>query len=306
MHLKPARTAAIAAAIGGVLVLGLGSAQAAKAKPVQYVRCNSNALGDAIGDGGTLYLTAGCTYRVPDTLTVSQNTTIYGYEDTLVGGGPRSDYSVLYVDCMKDLTLNGVNISEGSAEDGGAIDSAGNLTINGGVFSHNSGEDGGAIYTGSGGTMAISNAVFTGNEGEDGGAIWSDTDNPLLDGVHFGQNKADKGGALYLADTATVEDSSFLGDVASSQGGAIWNDGDLTLQNITDVAGSGNELEGNEAYLGGGIYNNDWVSVGETVINSNEAHHGGGIYNGCDGEPLVLTDATIVENVFDNIYYQDC
>ncbi len=306
MHLKPARTATAVAAVGGVLVLGLGAAQAAKANPEDFVRCNANALGDAINDGGTLYLTPDCIYHVPGTLTVDTDTTIFGDGATLVGGGSRSDYSILYVDCMEDLTLNGVNLTEGSADEGGAIDNDGDLTINGGLFSHNSAGGGGAIYsTGKGASLTINNAVFTGNEGEDGGAIWSETDNPVLTGVHFGQNRAADGGALYFQNDATVQDSSFLGNVASDEGGAIWNDGGLVLQNITDVAGSGNEFEGNEAYLGGGIYNTDWVGVGESLIMSNAAHHGGGIYDACT-ETVVLTDSTIIENVTDNIYYADC
>ena len=60
MQLKPAKSAARAAVFGGILVLGLGSAQAAMAQPENYVACNPNALVSAVAgasSGGTLYLT---------------------------------------------------------------------------------------------------------------------------------------------------------------------------------------------------------------------------------------------------------
>ena len=310
MHLKPAKTAATAAAVGGVLVLGLGSATAARATPENYrVPCNADALNDAIDNadtGSTLFLAAGCTYYLPDGLTDNVDTlTIVGFETTLRGGGPDSDFSILTVNCMKTLTLDDVNFTDGSQEDGGAIDNGGHLTINGGTFSHNSGEYGGAIYSeGVSSMLTINNAVFTGNEGEYGGAIYSQDDCATLTGDHFGQNKAYDGGALYAEHDVTVADSSFLGNTAED-GGAIINYDELTLTNVTDVPGSGNTFTGNEATYGGAIYNGDWVGVGASTIAFNAAHHvggGGGIYNTCDST-ITESDSTVYSNVPDNIYY---
>lgn len=308
MHLKPARTAARAAAIGGVMALGLGSATAAMASPDAWrVPCNTNALFYALANvdsGGTLILTAGCTYYLPDGLTNNVDTlTIVGYSTTLRGGGPDSDYSILTVNCMKTLTLDGVNFTGGSAEDGGAIDNGGHLTVNGGVFSRNSAEYGAAIYSdGNTSTLAINNAVFTGNDGEHGGAIYSDDESATLTGDHFSQNKGEYGGALYADDDVTVADSTFLGNTAED-GGAIINYEDLTLTNVTDVPGSGNTFTGNQATWGGAIYNADWVGVGDSLIAYNAAHDvGGGIYNAC-GTTWDLSDSTIYGNVPDNFYY---
>jgi len=309
MHLKPARTAATAAAIGGVLVLGLGSAQAAMAKPdsTYHVSCSADALAYAlshVSSGGTLFLAAGCTYYLPGGLTDNVDIlTIVGYSTTLRGGGPDSDYSILTVNCMKTLTLDGVNFTEGSQEDGGAIDNGGDLTVNGGVFSRNSGQYGGAIYSeGNSSMLAINNAVFTSNDGKYGGAIYSDDDCATLTGDHFSQNKGEDGGALYAEDNVTVADSTFLGNTAED-GGAIINYEDLSLTNVTDVPGSGNTFTGNQATWGGAIYNADWVGVGESLIAFNAAHDvGGGIYNTCNS---TITDSgsTIYDNVTDNIYY---
>jgi predicted outer membrane repeat protein len=310
MHLKPARTAATAAAIGGALVLGLGSAQAAMANPVStyHVPCSADALAydlSHVSSPGTLFLTAGCTYYLPDGLTDNVDTlTIVGYSTTLRGGGPDSDYSILTVNCMKTLTLDGVNFTEGSAEDGGAIDNGGNLTVNGGVFSRNSGEYGAAIYSdGDLSTLAVNNAVFTGNDGEYGGAIYAQSDtSQTVTGAHFSQNKAEDGGAIYAEDDLTVADSTFLGNTAED-GGAIVNYEDLSLTNVTDVPGSGNTFTGNQATLGGAIYNGDWVGVGNSLIAFNAAHHlGGGIYNACS-TTWDLSDSTIYGNVTDNFYY---
>ncbi len=309
MHLKPAKTAASAAAIGGVLVLGLGSAQAAMANPVSvyHVPCSAGALAydlSHVGSPGILFLTAGCTYYLPDGLTNNVDTlTIVGYSTTLRGGGSDSDYSILTVNCMKTLTLDGVNFTEGSQEDGGAIDNGGHLTVNGGTFSRNSAEYGGAIESdGNTSTLAINDATFTGNDGEYGGAIYSDDDSAILTGDHFSQNKGEDGGALYAEDNVTVADSTFLGNTAED-GGAIINYEDLGLTNVTDVPGSGNTFTGNQATLGGAIYNGDWVGVGDSLIAYNAAHHlGGGIYNACSAT-WDLSGSTIYGNVTDNFYY---
>jgi predicted outer membrane repeat protein len=307
MHLKPARTAATAAAVGGILVLGLGSATAARANPENYrVPCNADALNDAIDNadsGSTLLLAAGCTYNLPDGLTDNVDTlTIVGYDTTLRGGGPRSDFSILTVNCMKILTLDGVNFTEGSTDDdGGAIDDLGSLYINGGIFSNNYGDDGGAVYADSDGTLMIDGAVFTGNTADDsGGAVYSEANVNTITGARFGQNKADSGGAIYVDYPTTVADSSFLGNTAY-QGGGIYDDGGLTLTNVTDVAGSGNTFTGNRASQGGGIYNHDDTSVGDSLIDSNVAHVGGGIYNAC-GVGFSISDSTVYLNAIGNIY----
>jgi predicted outer membrane repeat protein len=307
MRLKPARTAATAAAIGGVLVLGLGSAQAAMAKPVStyHVPCSADALAydlTNVSSPGTLFLTAGCTYYLPDGLTDNVDTlTIVGYSTTLRGGGPDSNYSILTVNCMKTLTLDGVNFTEGSATNGGAIDNSGDLTVNGGIFSHNSAEFGAAIDDTTG-ALTINDAVFTSNESEDGGAVFvEDATGATITGAHFGQNRAEYGGAIYVEEDLTVADSTFTGNTAD-QGGGIYNDATLTLTNVTDVAGSGNAFTGNIADQGGGIYNDDIAIAGDSLIVYNAAHDlGGGVYNAC-GVDFSEPGSTIYGNVTDNIY----
>jgi predicted outer membrane repeat protein len=307
MHLKPARTAASAAAIGGVLVLGLGSAQAAMAKPdsIYHVPCSMEALKydlAHVSTDGTLFLASGCTYYLNGGMADNVDTlTIVGDDTTIRGGGPDSDFIILVVPAGKTLTLDGVNFTEGSSTNGGAIDNSGDLTVNGGTFSHNNAEFGAAIDDATG-ALTINDAVFTSNESEEGGAVFvEDATGATITGAHFSQNKAEYGGAIYVEEDLTVADSTFTGNTAD-QGGAIYNDATLTLTNVTDVAGSGNAFTGNIADQGGGIYNDDIVIAGDSMIVYNAAHDlGGGVYNAC-GVDFSAPGSTIYGNVTDNIY----
>jgi predicted outer membrane repeat protein len=299
-----------AAAFGGVLVLGLGSAQAAMAQPVYRVSCNAGALDYAlsqVSSGSTLSLANGCTYHLPGGLIDDVVTlTIVGNGATLQGGGPGSDYAILTVIDGSALTLDDVSFSNGSAEKGGAIYSDGKVTINGGTFSHNRGEDGGAIYTGN--LLTINDAVFTSNEAIKGGAIDGDSADTTITGVQFSQNKAvDGGGAIWDQYVVTVADSSFDGN-AAEDGGAIYNHDNLTLTDVTGLAGSGDAFTGNVADQGGAIYNYAGyvgATIGDSLIVYNEASDvGGGIYNACNAI-FTLSDSSVFGNMTDNIYNED-
>jgi predicted outer membrane repeat protein len=312
MHFRPARTMARTAAIGAVLVLGLGSAQAAMAQPVYHVSCNAGALNYAlshVSSGSTLSLADGCNYHLPGGLIDDVVTlTIVGNGATLQGGGPDSDYAILTVIDGSALTLDDVNFSGGSAAKGGAIDSDGHVTINGGTFSHNNAQDGGAIYTGN--LLTINGAVFTSNEGIKGGAIDGDSADTTITGAQFGQNKAAYGGgAIWDQYVVTVADSTFAGNTAE-YGGAIYNHDNLTLTDVTGLAGSGDAFTGNIADLGGAIYNYAGyvgATVSDSLIVYNEASDvGGGIYNACNAI-FTLSDSSVFGNITDNIYNEnDC
>lgn len=308
MHLKPAGTAATTAAIGGILVLGLGSAQAAKASPENNVGCSADALGSAISSGGTLHLAPECTYRLQGTLTVSHNTTIYGDGATLVGGGNRSShFSIMTVDSAKDVTLYGVNFTGGwTYYNGGAIDNDGDLTVNGGTFSHNyAGTHGGAIDV-EAGSLTINNAVFIDNSSYHGGAVHTDGDVITdITGARFSQNEALSGGAIYNFNGVNMVDSTFAGNTAED-GGAIFNyQGSLTLGDEENVPGSGDSFTGNIADDGGAIYDYGDATLDDSMIVSNAAHHlGGGIYYYCGS--ITLSGSTVHGNVTDNIYNDGC
>jgi predicted outer membrane repeat protein len=309
MHLRPAGTAARAAALGGILVLGLGSAQAAMAQPENYVTCSANALGSALSgasSGDTLYLTPGCTYWLSGGLTDSLSSlTIEGNGATIEGGSTHAQFSILTVNRNDSITLDDVNFSNGSGPHGGAIRNHGHLTVNGGVFSNNTARRGGAIKSrGNDSSLVINGATFTRNAALYGGAVWANND-VTITGATFSDNRATDAGAIDNFTTMTVEASSFLGNVASSEGGAIYTDGTLTLGNVTGQAGSGNYFTGNQAYQGGAIYNDDTATVGDSLIDFNAAHDlGGGIYN-TSCASYTLPGSTLYGNVTDNIYNED-
>jgi predicted outer membrane repeat protein len=287
MHRKTARAAARAVALGGILALGLGSTQAAMARPTSgRLSCSTNALSSAlssVSSGATIYLAADCTYWLGSGLTDNKlDLTITGLNSTLRQAPGASDFTSLTVDPGDTLTLNGVNFTgRGERSDaewhGGAIYNDGaTLTVNGGTFRDNhSSEYGGAIYTDSGGSsLTVSGAYFTGNTAEYGGAIENDG-------------------------TANISYSLFLGNTAR-YGGAIENGGDLSTAD--------NTLEGNLAYEGGGLYEQGATldDTGSLIMSNSAAHLGGGIYNGScvDG---TLSGTTLILNVVDNIYnHGDC
>jgi predicted outer membrane repeat protein len=277
MHLKPARTAATVAAIGGVLVLGLGSAQAAQASP-ENVGCSADALGTAISGGGALHLARDCTYQVLGALTVSTGTTIYGDGATIEGGGSSSHFTIMTVDSMVHLTLNGVNFTEGVTNlDGGAIESSGDLIVNGGTFSDNSaavdGQHGGAINAAAG-SLTIAGAVFTGNSSYHGGAIHTNEGAIVnITGTLFSQNEATQGAAIFNDSGMRVAGSSFSQNAAADDGGAIYDQVDATIDSDLIDANTADDL-------------------------------GGGIYQYCGS--LTQSDSAVFGNMPDNIYNDGC
>jgi len=314
MHHKKARIAAKTVTVGAIVALGLGSSQAAMAKPGPIrLACSAGELADALADvssGATIYLAPGCTYWLTSGLTDTKaDLTIVGYDSTLERASGASHFTILTVNCMKDLTLDNVNFADGgggSVWSGGAIyNDGGHLTVNGGTFTGNrSSEYGGAIYTDrSGSSLTVSGAHFSGNTAEYGGAIENGSaSTATISNSTFSQNSAPGGyygGAIENDGTAGITSSSFLGNTAT-YGGAITNGGDLTT--------AGNTLDGNRAYEGGGIYEQGATldDDGSLIMSNAATHLGGGIYNGSCVD-MTLTGTTLFLNVADNIYnHGDC
>src|SRR5580658_8895081 len=220
MNRKLVRAVGRTVALGGIVALGLGSAQAAMAQPSgsYHLRCSTGALEYALanaGSGDTIYLAPGCTYWLTGGLTDNDShLTIVGEDSTLERAPYASSFTLLKVNYYRTLTLDDVNFTNGggsSEDNGGAIYNHGTLTVNGGTFSDNrDGEYGGAINSYgiiSGTSLTVRDAYFTGNGSEDGGAI------------DIGENS-----------TATISDSTFSRNSTPGEyGGAIENDGSATI-----------------------------------------------------------------------------
>jgi predicted outer membrane repeat protein len=305
MHRKQVRAAARTAAVGGTLILGLGTAPAAMAQPpvTVHVSCNTGALAAAItgATGGEIIaLAPACIYRLDATLPVDVDLTIVGLDSELQRGRGASSFSLLTLDSDVDLTVINVDFKNGGGpdyNDGGAIYAADgtDLTVQGGIFTDNySGQFGGAIE--SYGTLTVTGAYFIGNFADsEGGAIYNDGDATVY-GSTFQKNATDDdswGGAIANEDDMQLTGSTFTGNTGA-YGGAVYNDDDMAMTR--------DNLTGNTAYYGGGIYNDGELALYGSLIDFNRAsNEGGGIYNDVCGS-LTLTRSAVYGNVPDNFF----
>ncbi len=311
MHLKPARTVARAATFGGILVLGLGTAQAAMAHQTDTVdvSCNANALGMDIGsavNGEILDLATDCSYKLAAPLpNVTKNIIIEGNSATFKRTPLAEPFTILAVYPDTNVVIEDVNFSNGGAGEvwsgdgpgyGGAIHNGGKLSVIGGEFNKNSAGDGGAIANE--GALSVTGAYFSENEAGDGGAIYNSGDLNVASSTFSGNDAAGDGGAIdNVADADDpITNSTFVSNTADL-GGAVYNCG------VMEVGGS--TFTSNTAVEGGALYNSDELAVTDSTIEYNTASDkGGGIYS-CDPEGLCLTGDTIRWNTPDQCYPND-
>jgi predicted outer membrane repeat protein len=321
MHRKSVRAAARAAALGGALVLGLGTAPAAMAQPpvTVHVACYAGALAAAITGATsdeTIALAPACIYRLDQALPdVAVDLTIVGLDSVLQRDYGAPNFSLLTISgsmigccgpivhqvlSTVDLTVINVDFRNGGGPDddhGGAIyaPAGTDLTVQGGIFTGNySDEYGGAIESDD--TLAVTGAYFIGNyAGDYGGAVYSDGDATVY-GSTFQKNTTgdDDGGAVYNDGDMQLTGSTFTGN-SSEYGGAVSNGDDILVM-------TRDTLTGNTAYEGGGIYNDRKLTVYGSLIDFNRASdEGGGIYNdGCGS--FTLTHSAVYGNVPDNLF----
>jgi predicted outer membrane repeat protein len=313
MHRKQIRTAARTAAVGGTLVLGLGTAPAAMAQPpvTVHVACYPGALAAAISgavSGETIVLTGGCVYRLDQALPdVTVDLTIVGFDTEILRDRGAPSFSLLTTTGDVDLTVVNVDFRNGGGpddDDGGAIyNDSGDLTVQGGIFTDNySDDDGGAIESDD--SLTVTGAYFIGNYAyNEGGAIYNDGDATVY-GSTFQKNSTgddgdNYGGAIGNEDYMQLTGSTFTGNTGE-YGGAIYNDDD-------DITLTRDSITGNTGYDGGGIYNDDGgdLTVYGSLIDFNWASdEGGGIYNSDCGS-YTLTHSAVYGNVPDNIFDED-
>jgi CSLREA domain-containing protein len=213
--------------------------------------------------------------------------------DAILGGGliNEGDLTLISFTC----NYNSVAIPPGGMGDarGGCIFNTSSLTVQGGHFLANTAGFGGAIYNRENATAVIEDCSFTGN-GSDyhGGGLWNGMDAEMnINNSTLEMNEAGwDGGAVWNHGDLFIEGVSFENNTALGNGGAVfsWTDTNTQFNNSW--------ISGNNATLGGGIYNdNGMMHLYQSGVTSNTANGavGGGIYN----NGPIPTGGLLLENV---------
>ena len=206
---------------------------------------------DSSLNGATITLTSG-------QLSISNNgaLTIDGGGQVTISGNNAS--RVFVAQSGADVTLDGLTISDGSADSGGgARNNGGTLTINDSTFSHNTAEgvsSGGAVYNDSG-TLIVSGSTFTNNTAVGpGGAISVNNGdativNSTLSGNTADDNSGGSGGAVVVQASASLLliNSTVSDNYARIEGNGVYlnSASTVTIQNsiIANNTGGGADCE---------------------------------------------------------------
>ena len=182
------------------------------------------------------------------------------------GGASR----IFQVNGGSTVSLSGLTLAHGSADNGGAIFNAGTLTVTGSTLSDNTAStDGGAIDNT--GALTLTNSTLTGDTaGRDGGAVYNYFGGTAtLTGSTLADNNAGRGGGgIRNGGSVSLTNSTLAGNAASSYGGGIASFGGLTVTNST--------LSGNSSVRGGGIYSRVSLSLNNSIVANSPS--GGDLY----------------------------
>ncbi|MBL8131794.1 MAG: hypothetical protein JNL42_08040 [Anaerolineae bacterium] len=191
--------------------------------------------------------------------------TINGSGAAITRDGAAPDFRHFVIVSGASLTLNDLILTNGRADNGGAVVSGGTLVLNRvtvtgntatGVSGGDNGDGGGLIALG--GTVTITDSTFSGNAAQDdGGAIYNYLASTAITGSTLSDNAAtsDNGGAINNVDSVlAVFNSTITANSAGASGGGVRNTGigSLTLTHVT--------LSGNAAAQGGAVANTGGIT----------------------------------------------
>jgi len=263
-------------------------------------------------NGQTIVLTSG-------ELLIDQSITIKGFQlyplpvqRSTAGGTPA--FRIFHVTPGHTVTIQGLTISNGSAQGGvperwggGIYNDGSTLTVSYCVISGNSatgaGGNGGGIFNNANSSghadLTISKSIVSGNSAygnTSGGGIFNNGAGQLhhatvvLNDSTISGNSASHGAGIYnsgfdAGDASLVVNSSTIsGNAALNVGGGISNDGTFTSGHAS-VTVSNSTISGNSARFGGAIVNNGEggsaiLEISNSTISNNSAvEQGGGLYN---------------------------
>ncbi|MFD1524308.1 hypothetical protein [Pseudonocardia yunnanensis] len=270
--------------------------------------CNGPALQSAVAaantaGGGTLNLTAGCTYTLttPDDgenglAVITTPVRINGNRATIARSS-ATNFRFFQVEGSGNLTLDTLTLSNGRAREGGAIhisDSA-RLTLSASTLTGNTArlEGGGAIIiTSSEATAMISNSTLSNNTATDsgGGGLSNVGGTVTFSGGAVTGNHAGVGGGISNSrGSVTLNSTRIQGNDATSDFGTTFGGGVVNEDGTMTLIGShvlNNTASGLDAALGGGVWSAGFfakLNISNSVILGNSAtggdSFGGGIYS---------------------------
>jgi len=228
------------------------------------------------------------------------NETILSGDINTPGNSDNSYHVVMGINTEPNAVLDGFTITAGNANSvmggqgmgGGMINFEGSPTVTNCTFSGNSALRGGGMYNDSGSPMVV-NCTFSRNSAADVGGGMSNYNNsgPTVTNCTFSGNSAayDGGGMDNENSSPTVTNCAFIGNSATgdSWGGGMCNanESDPTVTNCT--------FSGNSAYMGGGMYNDEYDGAGSNptltncILWGNTAPTGPQIYSEAGSSPTI-------------------
>jgi hypothetical protein len=290
-------------------------------------KANNTAGADTIafapGLSGTIALTSGGELLITDSVTITGP----GAGVITVSGNNTS--RIFEVDNNAagaiNVTISGLTLAGGKADDGGAIVASDEvLTLNGVAIIGNTATDaGGGMALGSFGQVTLVNSIVAENTAAaDGGGISSNASLLTLVNSTVSGNQAVEGGGIQIGgnDQLTLVNSTVSGNQAVEGGGiALGSDGQLTLENSSvsdnharDFGGAlfldinsaalvrNSTISGNSAVSSGGgiLAKGATTTVENSTISGNSSRsHAGGIE--VSGGSATIRNSTIAFNTAD-------
>ena len=285
----------------------------------EFVNNTPNAIFNYVGFGGNLDLgienftdLQNAIGLVTGTLTLNQNVVMTDDEAANFVNGVIINKNIR-ID-GKGHTIDAKNLGRIFEIDGGFAVTLTNVTLTNGKA-----DNGGAIYNF--GNLDLVHVNFVNNTAKYGGAIMNYAYGLVLDDSTFTNNTAKIGGAIYnSADCFVVGNSTFANNTATSNGGVIFNYGigfvvgNSTFVNNSAADGAGAILNGGRGFVvgnstfanntatskGGAIYNYGiGFVVGNSTFANNTAEDAGAVYN--EGDNSVVGNSTFVNNTATSI-----
>ena len=193
------------------------------------------------------------------------------------------------------VTLTNVTLTNGKADNGGAIYNFGNLDLVHVNFVNNTAKYGGAIMNYAYG-LVLDDSTFTNNTAKIGGAIYNSADCFVVGNSTFANNTAtSNGGVIFNYGIGfVVGNSTFVNNSAADGAGAILNGG------RGFVVGNSTFANNTATSKGGAIYNYGiGFVVGNSTFANNTAEDAGAVYN--EGDNSVVGNSTFVNNTATSI-----